>query len=498
MDYGTLRVTTPDGQIREYPIDVPSVVVGRADGNRVVIDHVSVSRRHAQLTIESGRVLVEDLGSGTGTFVGGQRIAANTPTLVEGGQAIRFGDTEARFQISEAAAPAPVEAPAAAGGGAFAAATPISSTDREQTVSVSLASPSAPVAAGSPTTATVTVQNRGNVVDELTISVVDLPAPWVRVSRATISLVPGAKDEVTIVIQPPRASEATAGEYPFAVAVLSREHQREVRALGKIAVLPFTGFKLSVQPARGKRDFKVSVSNAGNVPASVTLHASDDEAVLDYKFEIESAELPPGEERTVPLVVTPKSKKLLGAGEARLFRVEARPSGSQPMTADAQLTTQPPLERFKWPVLALVFLLLFGGAGYGYSQKCEVGAFPKCHESKKAAAPVATPTAVAATAGPPATAGPLVLRKGGNGVIANSDPVPTNTNCLAVRKGDTPAISPDNVVGRLCTGTRVAIKDGPSNDGTYIWWVVEGNGLTGWAAEKRVDGTGVPFILVAP
>lgn len=498
MDYGTLRVTTPDGQIREYPIDVPSVVVGRADGNRVVIDHVSVSRRHAQLSIESGRVLVEDLGSGTGTFVGGQRIAANTPTLVEPGTAIRFGDTEARFQISEAAAPAPVEAPSAGGAGAFAAATPVSATDREQTISVSLASPSAPVAAGSPTTATVTVQNRGSVLDELTIAVVDLPAAWVRVSRATLTLVPGAKDEVTIVIQPPRTSEATAGEYPFAVAVNSREHKREVRALGKMAILPFTGFKLGLQPPRGKRDFKVAASNTGNVPASFTLHAADDDAVFDYKFEIESAELRPGEERIVPLLVTPKSKKLLGAGEARLFRVEARPSGSQPVTADAQLTTQPPLERFKWPVLALVLLLLFGGAGFGYTQKCDVGALPKCHESKKAATPATTPTAVASAAGPTATAGPLVLHKGGNGVIANSDPVPTNTNCLAVRKGDTPAISPDNVVGRLCTGTKVAIKDGPSNDGTYVWWLVEGNGLTGWAAEKRVDGTGVPFILVAP
>jgi hypothetical protein len=498
MDYGTLRVTTPDGQIREYPIDVPSVVVGRADANRVVIDHVSVSRRHAQLTIESGRVTVEDLGSGTGTFVGGQRIAANTPTLVEGGQAIRFGDTEARFLISEAAAPAPAEAPAAGGiQGPVSVSTPASSADREQAVSVSLASPSAPVAAGSPTTATVTVQNRGNIVDELTISVVDLPAAWVRVSRATVSLVPGAKDEITIVIQPPRTSAATAGEYPFAVAVLSREHKREVRALGKLAVLPFTGFKLTLQPPRGKRDFKVAAANTGNVPANFSLHASDEEAVLDYTFDIESGELQPGEERTIPLVVAPKSKKLLGAGEARLFRVEARPSGSQPVTADAQLTTKPPLERFKWPVVALILLLLFGGAGYGYSQKCDVGAFPKCNESKKAAVPATTPTAAAST-GPTATAGPLVLHKGGDGVIANSDPVPTNTNCLAVRRGDTPVISPDNVLGRLCTGTKVVIKDGPSNDGTYIWWLVEGNGLTGWAAEKRVDGTGAPFILAAP
>lgn len=59
MDYGTLRVATPDGQIREYPITTPSVVIGRADGNQVVIDHVSVSRRHASMVIESGRVTID-------------------------------------------------------------------------------------------------------------------------------------------------------------------------------------------------------------------------------------------------------------------------------------------------------------------------------------------------------------------------------------------------------------------------------------------------------
>jgi hypothetical protein len=30
MEYGTLRVATPDGQIREYPITEPSVVIGIA------------------------------------------------------------------------------------------------------------------------------------------------------------------------------------------------------------------------------------------------------------------------------------------------------------------------------------------------------------------------------------------------------------------------------------------------------------------------------------
>ena len=181
MDYGTLRVATPDGQIREYPITAPSVMIGRADGNQVVIDHVSVSRRHAQLAIESGRVTIEDMGSGTGTFVGSQRIDANKPNLVESGQTMRFGDVEARFIGADALTSAPAGAAA-------------DSNEVEQTIGVALTSPSQPVSAGSPTTATVNVQNRGTVVDELTIAIVDLPAGWAKVSRPTLSLVPGARD----------------------------------------------------------------------------------------------------------------------------------------------------------------------------------------------------------------------------------------------------------------------------------------------------------------
>ena len=170
MDYGTLRVTTPDGQVREYPLDVATVVVGRSDGNGVVIDHVSVSRRHAQLHLTAEGVAVEDLGSANGTFVGSQRIAANTVTKVEEGQSIRFGDVESHFLLPNAAGTQDSQmASQGAGGG-----------DTQGTIGVSLASPASPVAVGQATTATVVVQNRGNSVDQLSISVVDLPASWVR------------------------------------------------------------------------------------------------------------------------------------------------------------------------------------------------------------------------------------------------------------------------------------------------------------------------------
>lgn len=478
MDYGTLRVATPDGQIREYPITGASVIIGRADGNQVVIDHVSVSRRHAQLVIESGKVTIEDMGSGTGTFVGSQRIDANKATVVESGQTMRFGDVEARFVSAEASAPQPM--------------APNGSAEVEQTVGVALTSPSQAVSAGSPTTATVNVQNRGTVADELTISIVDLPAGWAKVSRPTLSLMPGARDEITVVIQPPKDSSAAAGEYPFSVSVVSKVHGREVRALGKVSVRAFEGFRLTMEPARAKRDFSVSVTNNGNVPITIALTAAEDAKDLEFAFDEPNFELPPGGEKRIPLAVKARSKKNFGPTINRPFRVEARQAGSPtPSTTDGQLVVQPPLEPYKIPALAILALLVLGGVIFGAMQFLGGG-------DDKKATPDETPTAAvsAVASAPAATATPTGLRVGGNGIIVNSDPVPSNTNCLAVRTAATR--NGDNITGRLCTGEKVSIKAGPTNADGFIWWQIQSaSGLSGWAAEKSADGA-TPFIEPTP
>lgn len=477
MDYGTLRVATPDGQIREYPITAPSVVIGRADGNQVVIDHVSVSRRHAQLVIESGKVTIEDLGSGTGTFVGSQRVA-NTPSLVESGQSMRFGDVEARFTFSEALSPLDVGAAASA-----------AANETEQTVGVTLTSPSQPVAAGSPTTATVNVQNRGTVVDELTIAIVDLPEGWAKVSRPTLSLVPGARDEITVVIQPPKDSTAAAGDYPFSVAVTSKVHGREVRALGKVSVRAFEGFRVTLDPVRAKRDFQVSVSNSGNVAIQVALSATDEAREFGYTFDSQQLELAPGEQKRVALAVKPKGGKLFGPTVNRPFRVEARQGAKEaPATADGQLIIAPPLQPYKWPLIGLLLVLVLGGLALAAMSLLGGG-----DDEQEAAPETPTAAAASATTAPQPTATPAGLRVGGTAVIANSDPVPNNTNCLAVRS--VASREGSEILGRLCTGETVSIKAGPTQEGGFTWWQIQSAaGLLGWAAEKSADGA-MPFIV---
>lgn len=68
------RLVSADGQLSfELRAGLP-LVLGRALSSDLPVLDPTVSRRHAELTVEPARVLVKDLGSSNGTFVNGQRV----------------------------------------------------------------------------------------------------------------------------------------------------------------------------------------------------------------------------------------------------------------------------------------------------------------------------------------------------------------------------------------------------------------------------------------
>lgn len=65
-------------------------MIGRDSSNAVAISDAEVSRRHARLTFQGGKYVIEDLGSTNGTFINGQRLAG--PHVLKPGDVVAFGE----------------------------------------------------------------------------------------------------------------------------------------------------------------------------------------------------------------------------------------------------------------------------------------------------------------------------------------------------------------------------------------------------------------------
>ena len=94
--------TPSPGERKKQSFNRFPCVIGRSSQCDVRLEGDSqLSRRHAQLVLENGRILLTDLGSGNGTFVDDQRIDPNTATPLSDGQVIRLArQTRIRVNVS--------------------------------------------------------------------------------------------------------------------------------------------------------------------------------------------------------------------------------------------------------------------------------------------------------------------------------------------------------------------------------------------------------------
>lgn len=80
---------SPDGEEHiAYILNSPEILIGRTLNNAFVIEHPSVSKRHARIVAEADEYSLYDLGSSNGTFVNGKRVSE---TKLEDGCEVRFG-----------------------------------------------------------------------------------------------------------------------------------------------------------------------------------------------------------------------------------------------------------------------------------------------------------------------------------------------------------------------------------------------------------------------
>lgn len=79
---------------REFPLGADKIIIGRTDDNDVVVDHRSISRNHARVEIEQGRVTIYDLESANGLKVNDDFYKLS---VLRRGDVIELGHVRMRF-----------------------------------------------------------------------------------------------------------------------------------------------------------------------------------------------------------------------------------------------------------------------------------------------------------------------------------------------------------------------------------------------------------------
>jgi len=90
-----LIISLSGREVRRIPLTAGRTTIGRDPACDLVIDNLSVSRRHAAVDFVNGVCTIEDTGSSNGTFVAGERICG--PVQLSDGEEATIGKHTLRF-----------------------------------------------------------------------------------------------------------------------------------------------------------------------------------------------------------------------------------------------------------------------------------------------------------------------------------------------------------------------------------------------------------------
>ena len=76
-----------------------AATIGRDNDNDIVLEHQAISRYHAIVQAQLGRVMLIDLGSTNGTLVNDTLVPADEPIWLRHGDRIRIGPIELCYEV---------------------------------------------------------------------------------------------------------------------------------------------------------------------------------------------------------------------------------------------------------------------------------------------------------------------------------------------------------------------------------------------------------------
>ncbi len=311
--YGRLDVYWPNGPIESYPLDKPTVAVGRSTGNDIALDTTAVSRYHISISLRGDQVILEDLDSVNGTYVDGVRLPGSQPYVLRDGEEIQIGDIRLIFHPD---------------GDSTREIADLQPAESDQpTFKVEVDDTDQAVTPGAHVQTVINVQNIGTEPDHYSIQIEGVPKEWIRLDRSEMELPPNVRSQVILSFKPLRQPESKPGEYPLKVRVLSTEHPTEtVEVPIKLHLKSYGGFGIVLATPRVQAGVpaEIQIHNQGSAPLPLIIRGADPASYFDYEIQPASITLDAGERRTVRATMRPKRREWTGQRSDQRFDIIAQ------------------------------------------------------------------------------------------------------------------------------------------------------------------------------
>ena len=306
MAYGRLDIFWPDGRIESYPLESPSVSVGRSSGCAIVLDTDTISRYHLSITNDAGTVNVADLDSANGTYIDGVLLKQNQSYQLLGGEELQIGHIRMIYHVVEEVPTLMMDEIA-------------EDTQRFERAgvgfTVEITGPEIAVPPGAHTSIEVAVTNITAEAQLCTIQIDGLPEGWARINRPEVDIEPDNTALILITIKPLRMSTSKPGQYQTKITVAQYvDIDKRIEAIVPVKILAYGGFGMALanDDVSGKAPFQLHILNQGN--ADLPIHISGRSQDNDLQFHIREPQmtLVPGERRQVTGKIVPIKRRMFG------------------------------------------------------------------------------------------------------------------------------------------------------------------------------------------
>lgn len=317
MAYARLDIYWPDGKIESYLLEAPTVTVGRASDNTIVLDTETVSRHHFSITHTSTSTYLNDLDSENGVIIDGKPLKSYEAHMLEGVEELQVGFLRIVYHPMDESVTVPMKS--------ADFDTQRSSANTEFAVSLDVSQ--VDVWPASSASAELAITNHLSQPRRFSIKISGMPSEWIRVNRPELELSAQDTTYVLINIKPPRRPDVRPQDYTITIEVTPKDRtESTLRATLPVRLHGFGGFgmQLSTQTVEPGTPLMLTLQNFGSEELTVVLSGRSKDNSVQARFSMPRVTLAAGSRSQVKVDVVPMQRPWMGQPRTSRFVVVAQ------------------------------------------------------------------------------------------------------------------------------------------------------------------------------